>query len=95
LHDTYLHGGDHHNFKTKPRSITIKDSKTAWGTCDSKQQLTFNWRLAMAPQEVPCGMCRELISDYGKNIDVIIPYNDKLVKCNVLELLPEKYTSDI
>jgi predicted metal-dependent hydrolase len=40
------------NFKTKPRSIRISDSKTTWGTCDSKQQLTFNWRLAMAPQEV-------------------------------------------
>ncbi|MCM3766389.1 M48 family metallopeptidase [Neobacillus niacini] len=40
------------NFKTKPRSIRITDSKTTWGTCDSKQQLTFNWRLAMAPQEV-------------------------------------------
>lgn len=43
----------------------------------------------------PCGMCRELISDYGKNTDVIIPYNDKLVKCKILELLPEKYTSDV
>jgi cytidine deaminase len=43
----------------------------------------------------PCGMCRELISDYGKNTDVIISYNDELVKCNVMELLPEKYTSDI
>jgi predicted metal-dependent hydrolase len=40
------------NFKTKPRSIRISDSKTTWGTCDSMQQLTFNWRLAMAPQEV-------------------------------------------
>ncbi len=40
------------NFKTKPRSFRISDSKTTWGTCDSKQQLTFNWRLAMAPQEV-------------------------------------------
>lgn len=40
------------HFKTKPRSIRITDSKTNWGTCDSKQQLTFNWRLAMAPQEV-------------------------------------------
>ena len=40
------------NFKTKPRSIRISDSKTTWGTCDSKLQLTFNWRLAMAPQEV-------------------------------------------
>ncbi|PGT82449.1 MULTISPECIES: M48 family metallopeptidase [Bacillaceae] len=39
-------------FKTKPRSIRITDSKTTWGTCDSKHQLTFNWRLAMAPREV-------------------------------------------
>ncbi|MEH7120672.1 SprT family zinc-dependent metalloprotease [Neobacillus vireti] len=40
------------HFKTKPRSIRITDSKTTWGTCDSRQQLTFNWRLAMAPREV-------------------------------------------
>ncbi|RFU61812.1 M48 family metallopeptidase [Peribacillus glennii] len=40
------------DFKTKPRSVHIFDSKTAWGTCDSKRQLTFNWRLAMAPREV-------------------------------------------
>ncbi|PAV29131.1 cytidine deaminase [Virgibacillus profundi] len=43
----------------------------------------------------PCGMCRELISDYGKDTDVIISYNGKLVKCNVMALLPEKYSSDI
>ena len=40
------------HFKTKPRSIRISDSKTTWGTCDSKRELTFNWRLAMAPREV-------------------------------------------
>ncbi|WP_442598578.1 M48 family metallopeptidase [Neobacillus sp. D3-1R] len=40
------------NFKTKPRSIRITDSKTNWGTCDAKQQLTFNWKLAMAPLDV-------------------------------------------
>ncbi|MBM7692748.1 putative metal-dependent hydrolase [Peribacillus deserti] len=40
------------NFKVKPRSIRITDSKTTWGTCDSKLQLTFNWKLAMAPLEV-------------------------------------------
>jgi predicted metal-dependent hydrolase len=40
------------NFKTKPRSIRISDSKSTWGTCDSRLQLTFNWRLAMAPREV-------------------------------------------
>ncbi|HZH61457.1 MAG TPA: SprT family zinc-dependent metalloprotease [Metabacillus sp.] len=40
------------HFKTKPRSIRISDSKRTWGTCDSKLQLTFNWKLAMAPREV-------------------------------------------
>jgi predicted metal-dependent hydrolase len=40
------------HFKVKPRSIRINDSKTTWGTCDAKQQLTFNWRLAMAPLKV-------------------------------------------
>jgi predicted metal-dependent hydrolase len=40
------------NFKIKPRSIKITDNKTNWGTCDSKLQLTFNWKLAMAPQKV-------------------------------------------
>jgi predicted metal-dependent hydrolase len=40
------------NFKTKPRAVRISDSKTTWGTCDSSKQLTFNWRLAMAPMEV-------------------------------------------
>ncbi|WP_409291342.1 M48 family metallopeptidase [Peribacillus sp. SCS-37] len=39
-------------FKLKPRSIRITDSKTTWGTCDSKQKLTFNWKLAMAPRSV-------------------------------------------
>ncbi len=43
----------------------------------------------------PCGMCRELISDYGKNTNIILSYNGKLVKSNVMELLPEKYTSEV
>lgn len=40
------------NFKVKPRSIRINDSQTTWGTCDSNLKLTFNWKLAMAPQKV-------------------------------------------
>lgn len=40
------------NFKIKPRSIRISDSSRTWGTCDSNQQLTFNWKLAMAPPRV-------------------------------------------
>lgn len=40
------------SFKSKPRSIRISDNRSTWGTCDSKFQLTFNWKLAMAPLEV-------------------------------------------
>ncbi|MCM3665036.1 M48 family metallopeptidase [Mesobacillus subterraneus] len=39
-------------FKIKPRSMRITDSKTNWGTCDSMRNLTFNWKLSMAPIEV-------------------------------------------
>jgi cytidine deaminase len=48
-----------------------------------------------ADQEIrvvsPCGMCRELISDYGKDIKVIFSEQDQIKKCCVLELLPAKY----
>ena len=40
------------NFKSKPSSVRISDSQTTWGTCDGRRKLTFNWKLAMAPQEV-------------------------------------------
>jgi predicted metal-dependent hydrolase len=40
------------NFKVKPRSFSISDNQSTWGTCDSKLQLTFNWKLAMAPMEI-------------------------------------------
>ncbi|MBI2328864.1 MAG: cytidine deaminase [Chloroflexi bacterium] len=39
----------------------------------------------------PCGMCRELISDYGRGIEVIFTEQDKIKKCRVMELLPAKY----
>ena len=39
----------------------------------------------------PCGMCRELISDYASDAHVILEING-VVRCvPVLELLPEKY----
>lgn len=43
----------------------------------------------------PCGMCRELITDYGPQTEVILSYNDELVKCAAIDLLPEKYTSEV
>lgn len=39
-------------FKIKPRSIKINDDKSTWGTCNSRFELTFNWKLSMAPPEV-------------------------------------------
>lgn len=39
-------------FKMKPRAIRIVDDQSNWGTCNSRLELTFNWKLAMAPIEV-------------------------------------------
>lgn len=35
--------------RVKYKSMEIMDSKTKWGTCSSDRQLTFNYRLVMAP----------------------------------------------
>ncbi len=40
------------NFKSKPKSIRIASNKKTWGTCNSLREMTFNWKLAMAPIEV-------------------------------------------
>lgn len=42
----------------------------------------------------PCGMCRELISDYTKDCFVILTVNGETVKVKIGELLPYKYTRD-
>lgn len=36
----------------KAKSITIVESARAWGTCNSNKELTFNYRLSMAPISV-------------------------------------------
>ena len=80
--------------------ITVCGEAMALGKAISEGESDFDCIVAVAhphPHEniekcwvvAPCGMCRELISDYGSDIDVIIPYKGQLVKCNVLDLLPE------
>ncbi|MGN1181091.1 MAG: M48 family metallopeptidase [Suilimivivens sp.] len=34
------------------KDIHIKDQKSRWGSCSSKGNLNFNWRLVMAPESV-------------------------------------------
>ncbi|MFE4118753.1 cytidine deaminase [Priestia sp. YIM B13448] len=83
--------------------ITVCGEAMAIGKSISEGERDFDTIVAVAhphPHEniencwvvAPCGMCRELISDYGEEIDVIIPYNDEIVKCNVMELIPDKYS---
>ncbi|NUU79847.1 cytidine deaminase [Paenibacillus xylanilyticus] len=40
----------------------------------------------------PCGICRELISDYGKDTQVILQGEEGYTKTMIGHLLPQKYT---
>lgn len=44
--------GYQRQLKLTPKSIEIVESATKWGSCSASKQLTFNYRLAMAPVEV-------------------------------------------
>ncbi|QAY68513.1 M48 family metallopeptidase [Paenibacillus protaetiae] len=43
--------GYQQQLKVTPKSVEIVESATKWGSCSSAKQLTFNYRLAMAPVE--------------------------------------------
>lgn len=34
------------------KDIRVKDQKSRWGSCSSKRNMNFNWRLLMAPEPV-------------------------------------------
>lgn len=40
------------HFNVKPNKIKVKQQNKRWGSCSSKGNLNFNWRLSMAPIEV-------------------------------------------
>lgn len=39
----------------------------------------------------PCGICREMISDYDRDATVILEKDGELMKVPVMQLIPEKY----
>lgn len=41
-----------HTVGVTPHKIRLKDQRTRWGSCSSKGNLNFNWRLVMAPPYV-------------------------------------------
>lgn len=36
----------------KLNDVTIKDTKSRWGSCSSMHNINYSWRIALAPQEV-------------------------------------------
>ena len=36
----------------KPVSVKIKDYKSRWGSCSNKGEITYNWRIVIAPHNV-------------------------------------------
>lgn len=36
----------------EPKRITIKEQKTRWGSCSSKGNINYNWKLIMMPEKI-------------------------------------------
>lgn len=66
-----------------PRNIYIKDQRTRWGSCSSRQNLSFNWRLIMAPEFV----LRYLVTH--EVVHLAIPDHSKKFWLTVQSLCPE------
>lgn len=50
IHDRLQHYNEIYGFKYN--KVTLRNQQTRWGSCSSKGNLNFNWRLIMAPIEV-------------------------------------------
>ncbi|AZB41457.1 cytidine deaminase [Bacillus sp. FJAT-42376] len=83
--------------------VTVCAEAIAIGKAISEGHRTFDSIVAVrhpgpdeADREIrvvaPCGMCRELIGDYGENMKVILDTEDGLSKRSIQDLLPLKYT---
>lgn len=66
-----------------PRKIYVRGQRTKWGNCSSHQNLSFNWRLVMAPEFV----ARYLITHEA--VHLAIPDHSKKFWLTVQSLCPE------
>ena len=69
--------------KKQPRKITIRGQRTRWGSCSSRGNLSFNWRLIMAPAYV----LRYMVVHEITHLDV--PNHSQLFWRKVRSLCPE------
>jgi predicted metal-dependent hydrolase len=71
----------------EPNNVVIKKQRKRWGSCSSKQNLNFNWKIVMAPLEIiEYLVVHELVhlihpnhsKDYWQTVAEIIPdYEEK------------------
>ena len=66
-----------------PRTLYIMDQRTRWGSCSSRQNLSFNWRLIMAPEFV----LRYLVTH--EVVHLAIPDHSKRFWLTVQSLCPD------
>jgi predicted metal-dependent hydrolase len=48
----------------QPLSITLKDTRTRWGSCSSRRSLSYNWRIIMAPPDVLTYLCAHEVAHF-------------------------------
>lgn len=63
-----------------PNCVRIKDQKRRWGSCSSKGNLNFNWRLSMAPNPileyvVVHEMCHFFHMDHSKDFWNLVEFH--------------------
>lgn len=44
------------------KKISIKDVKSRWGSCSSKKNLNYNWRIILAPEPILMYLCAHEVS---------------------------------
>src|SRR5262249_3460646 len=69
--------------KKRPRKVYIMGQRTKWGNCSRLQNLSFNWRLIMAPEHV----LRYLVTHEA--VHLAVPDHSRKFWLTVLSLCPE------